>query len=376
VAPKPSGSAQDLRNVLQQFREATLSAWGAYSFVKEVLSLIEALLLGPSKQIPSLLLDGCVDATREDEVSAIEVCFEDCLVAEISTRSRISHNVRLTKRVRFAVLKRQGIEDRMVVRVQGLQFPMLPEIRRLQRRVTESLGEDYLPESAYDWWETNKHSEFPLGSYKFHRIWESLWGMKALQMMPTSKKADAFWAYLHTVDLEVDALEAHPDRSVGARIAARSRYQADYAVYGRRCEECGGNVLKTERALGEKFARSAINFCALVHSLKAEQYGAEVKSISKLLSPAQWWGPGKSGWQQLDSTWNCTDTTTKTQGRLIWRLGGGSGSGTPSSRPPVCPMKSRSCYTSRMLATLFCVLLYFLLYRAYLTEHVSGFFAV
>jgi hypothetical protein len=311
------------------------------------------------------------------------VCFEDTLVAEIATRSRVSHSVRLAKRVRFAVLKcRQGAEEAgdVTVRVEGLAFPMLPELQRVRQRLIESVGAEYTPESALTWWVANKDKEFPLGSYKFHRLWNSLWEKRGMQIMPTHQKAKAFWGYLHTVDIEVEGFAVRPERSLSisgslpSRISARVRYAPESMATGKRSEECGGEVLKKERdrAVGERFARSALSYCALIYGLEVGVPGAQITAIHKLLSPAQWWGPGKEGWQQCDNTWNCTDTATKEQGRLLWRLGaGGSGTSTPKVAAQsllASKASSSTCFSTGMLLKA-CVLLLLLVQASfYLTE--------
>jgi len=54
------------------------------------------------------------------------------------------------------------------------------------------------------------------------------------------------------------------------------------------------------------------------------QPGAKVDVVTKLLSAAEWWGPGKKGWHSHDNTWECTDKkdafqrVVKKQGRVIW----------------------------------------------------------
>merc|ERR1719222_1860414 len=86
-------------------------------------------------------------------------------------------------------------------------------------------------------------------------------------------------------------------------------------------------ALRTKRQPAEQLAASAINWCALLYSREAEGPGARLEKILTLFTAAQWWGPGDSGWQQLDSTWTCTDKrnivgqVVQKNGRLIWSIG-------------------------------------------------------
>jgi len=91
--------------------------------------------------------------------------------------------------------------------------------------------------------------------------------------------------------------------------------------------ECGVNALHNHREGGEKFAPSAINWCAMLNATTAQKPGGLLEKITTLLTAAQWWGPDKAGWQQYDRSWNCTDKknmigqVVEKQGRLIWSVG-------------------------------------------------------
>jgi len=214
----------------------------------------------------------------------------------------------------------------LVLRVKGFSFPALPELAQMREMMQNELGE-YNKDSALAWWRKHKDAEFPLARSKFHRIWESLWGMKVMQTLPDSKRKDAFWGYLHTVDLDVHAFEFLLDGEGGPQVLAHVRCSRDAdADVNRTCEELGRQVLCDDRAMAEKFAASAANFCALLHARKFGQPSAKVDLIVKLLSAAEWWGPGTSGWQRWDLTWHCTDKVNvvgkviKAQGRLMWHM--------------------------------------------------------
>eukprot|EP00930_Biecheleria_cincta_P018534 TRINITY_DN14404_c0_g1_i1.p1 TRINITY_DN14404_c0_g1~~TRINITY_DN14404_c0_g1_i1.p1 ORF type:complete len:415 (-),score=48.83 TRINITY_DN14404_c0_g1_i1:333-1577(-) len=304
----------------------------ASALALHISTLLKAIVMGPSTHNTQVRPRAELGAPGTGETVSISVYWQPATIftAEIATRSRISHQVRLLPEVRFALENpgKLGREGKAVLRAEGFSFPALPEIARLRRKLKDALGE-YDEESAFAWWCKHKDTEFPLKTSKFHRIWESLWGMKSLQTIPvpTSNKINAFWAYLHSVNLEVHAFEFElGDDSTPAVVQARVSYSSQEAEMGRICEGAGGRSLVNDRTLGEKFAASAVNFCALVHSQRAGAPGANCEVIAKLLSSAQWWGPAKSGWQRWDETWQCTDKTnllgqvTAKQGRLIWRM--------------------------------------------------------
>jgi len=247
------------------------------------------------------------------------------VVAEIATRSRLSHSVRIAPEVRFA-LDLPVAGSPLTLRVKGFSFLALPELAQMREMMLNEIGE-YDKHTAFAWWCEHKDTVFPLTCSKFHRIWESLWGMRCLQALPDSKRKDAFWGYLNSVDMEMCAFEFFFDEDGEPRVAAQVRCSPRDAHVGLISEELSGPILcGGDRKMGEKFAASAINFCALLHGRKFGQPGAKLDLVVKLLSAAEWWGPATSGWQRWDRTWNCTDRVnvlgkvTKAQGRLIWHM--------------------------------------------------------
>merc|ERR1711920_281503 len=82
------------------------------------------------------------------------------------------------------------------------------------------------------------------------------------------------------------------------------------------------------RGKGEFFARSVMNFTAMVYGADVGQPGAQAKVIAKIFTGASWWGAEHGGWQQLDETWLCRDRknrlgiVTQETGRVLWRVAG------------------------------------------------------
>lgn len=332
----PTGSIDDLQASIKRFRDIACESVHAAQdekvaeIVNQTVDLVQELLTGPCRHIPGLHMDSKVEVkSAPGEIVSLEAEFVSPLLAEIATRSRVPHAVRLSRRMRLA-LKIPGPEnharpvERLTLLVQGLSFPTLPECWQLRRQLREVYGDTFTKLDAFAWWNQHRFTEYPLEVSKLHRLWESLFGVGMGRTLADVRKADAFWAYLHTVPFEVEAFDVNWDSKVGARMCARIRSEPGDVKYCKLCEETSLKVLRDERAYGERLARSAINFCAMVHASKIGQPGGNVKDICKLLTAAELWGPGPSGWQASDNTWQCTDRTSilgrLCQGRLLWKV--------------------------------------------------------
>ncbi|CAE7789360.1 unnamed protein product [Symbiodinium sp. CCMP2592] len=202
----------------------------------------------------------------------------------------------------------------LVVEVFGLDFPPLPGAVELREDIVSKLGDKFDRAGAFQCWEERKE-EFPLESSKLRRVHESL----AQYYLPQFAAEKAFWGYLNappggccllgSLQFQVEEEES---RRNGQTIC-----QAQLAIIDELCVE----VLLQDRFLGERFAPSSMNFLAMTHGHAAGQKGADPKKIAKLLSAAETWGPGDSGWTQFDETWTCTDEkdwwgrTIREQGR-------------------------------------------------------------
>ncbi|CAE6942571.1 unnamed protein product [Symbiodinium natans] len=190
-----------------------------------------------------------------------------------------------------------------------------------------SVRENFDRANAFQCWEERKE-EFPLQSSKLRRVHESL----AQYYLPQFAAEKAFWGYLNAPpggccllgSLNFQVEEAEVRVTACRRPSPTEALEAQMAIIDELCVE----VLMQDRFLGERFAPSSMNFLAMTHGHAAGQKGADPQKIAKLLSAAETWGPGDSGWTQYDETWTCTDEkdwlgrTVREQGRVIWHKPG------------------------------------------------------
>jgi len=172
---------------------------------------------------------------------------------------------------------------------------------------------------------------FPLSRSKFHRLVESLFEQKALKLAGKSVRVEAFWGYLHTVDLNMQALEFCMDhrrkKGVSASVRLRSALSQMEEEDRRRVKVITQKMMLQQRARAEIAAPSAINVGAMLCGAEIKQPGACAAVLAKLFTAAKWYSEGNDGtWHNYDKTWNCTDRkdmfsrVTEENGRLIWRV--------------------------------------------------------
>jgi len=269
--------------------------------------------------------------TMQDLLS-ISVRFEPRVTGELATRSRIAVSVQVDGDLTFTLQvpsRLSSAQPRLTLRVEGLNLPALPETTEIRRRLTVEVGSGMNPQAAYRWWMAHKDSEYPTSRSKFRRIVESLLEQGAVRMLGEKQNSEAFWGYLHTTDLHVTSFEFILDKRVrpgGVALVARLRDPRDQQEGRDRAivREITIKNLKDSRAAAERCASSAINIAAMLYGEAIGQPGAKVDVVTKLLSAAEWWGPGKKGWHSHDDTWECTDKkdafqrVVKKQGRVIW----------------------------------------------------------
>uniref|UniRef100_A0A7S0FXV1 Uncharacterized protein n=1 Tax=Pyrodinium bahamense TaxID=73915 RepID=A0A7S0FXV1_9DINO len=345
----------DLPEVLQAFRakgEAAVLAtsggdggplWAA------ACDLVEALLLGVRSHLQDVRTECELRLANEEpcsvdtDVVSLKVRFSAApLIGEVATPSRFCHEVHLLEEVGFALRRppTKTARDPLVLRVEGLELAELPEIPGLRRKIKTSLGSDFNIDTAYSWWLQHKDKEYPLDRSKFHRIYESLWGMRTMQMLPKQMSMDFFWSFLHGTNCHLEAFMFHHGKcSSRVRIAAqrgpgRNTEERELLAFS---APLAKQALAANRSNGERFAASVTNFGAMVYGRDIGQPPASARVITKIFSAARWWGHGPNGWQRFDHTWLCRDQTNslgivvKEQGRIIWRLPGES----DSMRPPL-----------------------------------------
>lgn len=334
-----------LPDALEVFRARGLKAltgpkevlWGA------ACTLIEALLLGAMEhirelQVESEVHEGSVGEASEEVLSMRVHLSPAPIYGEVATPSRFPHEIRLLSEMRFALQLPQSCttHESVVLRVSGLHLAKLPGIEHIRERMKRALGDAYGRDTAFAWWQKHKEEEFPLGSWKFRRIYESLFGTAPL---PVGLRKDFLWGFLQSYDCYIQAfIFSHGSGSSGIRIAAerapsRLAEDVEYEAIGAKFAR---EQLRQNRTSGEQFAASATHYAAMVYGPSMGQPAASAKLITKLFSAAEWWGPGTSGWQQCDQTWLCRDKKNfigkivVEQGRTIWRV---EADGSPQTRP-------------------------------------------
>lgn len=308
---------------------------GGAVLVDAACNLVEAILSGLHRHLPDVTATPEILGSGELDgagVCALRVRFEPGpLVGEIATRTRIAVSVLLSREVCFLLQRPPNREEGpLTLCVSGLSLPRLPELVRLRELLTEALGSNPSAEECFAWWQKHKDREFPLKTSKFHRLVESMMGMRSVQMMPASVHRDMFWGYMNTSDLDVEAFEFHWSSGHGVTVTVRQRQlerpedaeaQIQNALIARK-------MLVEKRNSGERLCLSAINVAAMIYGSDVGQPGAKLDAIVKLLSAAHWWGCGADGWHCWDETWLCTDKkdsfgrVVEKQGRIIWRVAG------------------------------------------------------
>lgn len=355
-----------LLEVLRLFRKdghrmAQVAAGGkeavslAGPLVEAACQLVEALVLGIRAHLPELRAEARRewDGRNSHEASfSVRFIAPAAVIGEIVTRSRVALSVRVAGELHFALRLPQPLTEQtpLVLRVDGLEMPALPDAVRARTQLRAELGDRLDPMSAYAWWELHRHSEFPLPESKFHRVVESLLEQRALKMLGTKVRADSFWGYLHTTDLCIECFEFLLDRRLRGGISVtalerppRSSIEAEDRA---KVSEITQRILRNNRPSADRVAPSAINVGAMLSGTKLGQPGASPAVVAKLLSHARWWGPGDDGWHRHDETWLCTDRknnlgqAVEQQGRIIWRLEGTAPGAAPAPQPP-CQREAR-----------------------------------
>jgi hypothetical protein len=332
----------------------------ATELVQSASGLVEAILTGIHRHLGEELNASCElrsfrpTGSGVQDFESLSVRFERFpIVGEIATRSRVAVSVQVDQELRFllqAPTRGIGQHNPLVLRVEGLHLPALPEAVDIRRTLRATLGTDVTPQQAYGWWKENKDERYPLQDSKFHRVVESLLEQKGMKLLGEQVAAESFWGYVHTHDLDIALFKFMLDSRApapGIAVIAELGAPADEADrFDRRIvEEITKKMLREKRRSAEKLAPSGINVGAMIHGPGAGQPGATVKVVTKLLSAAEWWGCGKDSWHQFDETWDCTDKkdmlgrVTKQQGRIIWR----TQDGPPKATPAKPSSQSRAC---------------------------------
>jgi len=353
--PRPgwcsSWLGQDLAEAARAFRVQCLAAARdaeageeALPLVEAAAQLVESILGGMHEQLRGVRVDAEVRAPQPgagpgrpdgagEELAVLEARLgapAAPLVGEIATRSRVAVNVQVSGGLRFALLRpARPREQPVALRVDGLDMPTLPDCVCARTQLREELGLGLNPATAYEWWERNRHTRFPLQTSKFHRVVESLLEQRGMKVLGAQIRANSFWGYLHTTDLNIEVFNFHSDRRVpgGVTMTAQLRPPKTPAEAADReqVKVITKKMLLGNRASADKLAPSGINVGAMIAGPEVGQPGAHPRVVSKLLSAAQWWGPGEDGWHRFDETWLCTDRkdllgrVVQQQGRIIWR---------------------------------------------------------
>eukprot|EP00931_Biecheleriopsis_adriatica_P033862 TRINITY_DN19635_c0_g1_i1.p1 TRINITY_DN19635_c0_g1~~TRINITY_DN19635_c0_g1_i1.p1 ORF type:complete len:446 (+),score=81.89 TRINITY_DN19635_c0_g1_i1:88-1425(+) len=266
------------------------------------------------------------------------------VLGDVATRSRISVQVRLAQELCFALLQPPSdvIKEPLVLEIDGLSFPCLPESRALRKKLKAMLGDDYSIETAFAYFEKHKVTDFLAQDSKLRRIHASLFEVASLVKPPAWVSSKSFFGHLNAPSNVFEALEFWEEGEAGIRVTSRKSPPPDEDE--RQCVEIGDSIVSdilanpVDRGIAHKFFKSAYNFGCL-NTARAKGYqGASPELTAKLLSAARDWGPASSGWQSFDSTWNCTDSKSslgrvEEQGRLIWITpGAGQIPRTPADR--------------------------------------------
>lgn len=350
----------DLSEAARAFRkhciaavQATEAGDAALPLVDAACEIVESLLTGVGEQMRGVRADvevralqasaGGRQAGRREEIVSLEMRLGTAspLVGEIATRSRVAVNVQVTQALRFALLQppARPLNEPVALRVEGLDMPTLPDCVCARTQMREELGAGLNPTSAYEWWEQNRHTRFPLQTSKFHRVVESLLEQRGMKLLGSQVAANSFWGYLHTTGLNVEVLNFHFDKRMqgGVTVTALLRPPKTEAEAADReqVKIITKQLLTGNRSSADRLAPSGINVGAMIAGPEVGQPGAHPRVIAKLLSGAQWWGVGEDSWHRWDETWLCTDKkdllgrVVKQQGRIIWRE-----SGTGEATPP------------------------------------------
>lgn len=291
--------------------------------------IVDALLGGVLAHAPEVIR--CVEL---GPASLLVRLNEAPLKGEFATRSRMGGELHLHSEVQFsfkperfpsAEALQKGVEP-LTLHISGFEILPLPECVALRRRFIGLFGEEnFTPQAALSWWETNK-DDFPPEHSKLRRIYESFLGKGGL--LPRWAREKGLWGYVNAPP-EGDVFEsfefwAASDTGVGAvtvTATLRPVACAKAKLFAAFCQQ----VLVKDRTAAERIATSSINYLAMVHARATGLRGACPRKIVKVFSAASHWGPGEDGWHQHDETWLCVDKkdflgrTLEEQGRTIWR---------------------------------------------------------
>lgn len=251
---------------------------------------------------------------------------------EIATRSRIGAYLRLNEEVIFSILRLPTnlSESPLVVEVYGFDFTSLPEIVRLRQHLKQVLGPEYSRKSAVEWYEKYKDDFCPLKDSKLRRILASVFevGMHTSLLLPEWAIGRALWGMLNITTRSYNRFEFWDEGRNGIRVTVRCPSLTDPDDV-----ECLQNTRDLfelqsatagDRRIGERFSTSAYNIGSMSFGRPLGHSGAKPAVIAKVFSAASKWGPGRSGWQSYDDTWECTDlkdhlgNVIEEQGRTIW----------------------------------------------------------
>lgn len=340
-----SQDAMSLKAGLSKFRargeELVLSTCSRRDLIlwNAAADFVEAFLGGIFQHLPDSRKEvsvSCEEAAQNADALSITIRLNALLVAEFVTRTRFPHEIHLAEVVSFTVERPRKDAPGLTLVCRGVTVPPLEEVVVLRDKLEKECGcfESLSLDEVFDWWCRNKDVLCPLHESKLNRIYESIMGRFSVRSVaPKNTMKEYIRSLLCATTATVEQYHFfHGDSKVKVRMSGTRSNPPDPVARKQMliASRYASEALKTNRALGEVFARSLTNMGALFYGESIKQPLADANAIKKLFSAASWWGPGKSGWQRFDKTWLCTDRTdslgrvTQEQGRLIWHLQGES----------------------------------------------------
>mmetsp|Transcript_98004 Transcript_98004/g.304766 ORF Transcript_98004/g.304766 Transcript_98004/m.304766 type:complete len:269 (+) Transcript_98004:429-1235(+) len=254
--------------------------------------------------------------------------------------------------IRFALQRPAPGGESLVLLVEGLDLPILPDLRELRRRARAALGPGFTREEVFKWWQETKDSLYPLEHSKFRRLFESLYSQPALMFGQSYYGSTFLCNCINGASQHMKSFSFYrPKGSPCIRIHAeagpgRSPEEIETLEFSKR--EVGA-VLRSQsqRSVGERAAASSMNFAAMLYGHENGQLAGNATVIIKLFTAAEWWGPGTSGWTKCDNTWQCRDkvnilgTKVRETGRLLWHLPEAEEAGPAEQPTDIIPAASK-----------------------------------
>lgn len=339
-------STRDLADALKTFRsrgaqivQASAGKASEYTW-SAACDLVEQLLSGAHRHLPEVTMDATlqfnvsVTALNCNATVQVPICLEVSLsegplVGTFACRSRLGCEVHLAKEIRISLLQPLSNFDKepLILATSGITFPPLPESGTIRNFIKAKLGDNYSKPAAYRWWMQHADEIAPLQTSMLRRRGETLLGMRSFQAaVDLDTKEDVLWGFMHGAPIDLSALEFYQG-SEGVSVTAQTRPITDPGLddVARECDKMCHKILRKNPKLLDKFAASATTWLRLLKGRAAGFNGADARKLTKLLTAATSWGPGKDGWQRWEPTWLCVDEKDwmsrpiAEQGRVVWR---------------------------------------------------------